>query len=323
MIDATNEEAVQDEEQPETETTSMDGFDITTTDDYTDSSDVTDEPSENADASVIPDNVDDTAILGGEVTNDGQELPEGEFTDDGTTIPDENGQNEEAPVLELGTVNLYHLKPDAFDDSSIYAGTSQFKVLFEDNNIVPVSGNLKVTDAWGNTLAAVDLADKDQVSVQSATEKEKNEYFWTSGTQLLINAGIQLSADETYTISLEGIMAQTEDPAALENAPKAEVNEAWELNTESCGIGLAITHLSDVKEGAVLSGNVILSSDMAYAEITTYDDTKLSFDVSQFDPEYTEFHVTCLQSGNTEFAVDFYDADGNYIRSAEYEITIQ
>ncbi len=323
LIDATNEEAVQDEEQPETETTSMDGFDITTTDDYTDSSDVTDEPSENADASVIPDNVDDTAILGGEVTNDGQELPEGEFTDDGTTIPDENGQNEEAPVLELGTVNLYHLKPDAFDDSSIYAGTSQFKVLFEDNNIVPVSGNLKVTDAWGNTLAAVDLADKDQVSVQSATEKEKNEYFWTSGTQLLINAGIQLSADETYTISLEGIMAQTEDPAALENAPKAEVNEAWELNTESCGIGLAITHLSDVKEGAVLSGNVILSSDMAYAEITTYDDTKLSFDVSQFDPEYTEFHVTCLQSGNTEFAVDFYDADGNYIRSAEYEITIQ
>lgn len=330
-IDATNEEAVQNEEQPKTDAPSNEGFDITTTDSYTDSSDNTVEPSSPAttdngyvdEGITLPDNGDDFTLPGEEITDDGQELPEGELTEDGTIIPDENDGNIEAPVLELGTVNLYHLKPDAFDDNSIYAGTSQFKVLFEDNNIVPVSGTLKVTDAWGNTLAAVDLADKDQVSAQSATEEEKNEYFWTSGTQLLINAGTQLSADETYTISLEGIVAQTEDSADLENVPKAEVYESWELNTGSYGIGLAIAHLSDVQDGAVLSGNVILSNDIAYAEITTFDDTKLSFDDSQFDPEYTEFHVTCLQSGTTEFAVDFYDADGNYIGSAEYEITIQ
>ena len=322
-IDSTNEEAVQKDEQPETEAFSIDGFDVTTTDSCTDGSDVTVEPSENADPAVTTDNGDDTTILDGEVTNDGQEFPEVEFTDNGTIIPNENGQNEEAPVLELGTVNLYHLKSDAFDDSSIYAGTSQFKVLFENENIVPVSGTVKITDALGNTLAVLDLADKDQVSAQAATEEEKSEYFWTSGTELLINAGTQLSADEVYTISLDGIVAQTVDVLALENAPKAEVNESWELNTSSYGIGLTIPHISDVREGSVVSGNVILSDDMSFAEISTFDDSRLSFDIAQFDPEYTGFNVTCLQSGNAKFTVDFYDADNNYMKSAEYEIIIK
>ena len=75
--------------------------------------------------------------------------------------------------------------------------------------------------------------------------------------------------------------------------------------------------------GSVLTGNVYFDENQTYASISDYDESMISFNTTDLSPDAASFQVTCFQSGDTAFTVDFYDADGNYTGSTIYQLSIQ
>ena len=340
VIDATSQEAVA-ETQPATEAAADSGFEITTSDSYTEpgADETWDSGTQTGevvlDGTGMDDGVvdvpeeeitwDDTyteepvvtpevpADQGGEVVLDGTGMDDG-------TVSEEGGEAAvEIPVLELTEADF---TPDSGDGSIETAGINQIKVVYGNDNLVPVSGAFTVRDAAGNVIAAVDLADEDQVRTAALSEEGKVYYGWTEGTQLIINLDANLQASQSYTVVMDAVLAQTADPTVLEGVPTATVSLNWTINTDSYGANVNIAKVTDVYAGASLSGNVIMDETMAYANISSYDADKLAFDVVDFDLENTGFNMNCLASGNASFTIDYFDAEWTYLTSATVTVMI-
>ena len=208
------------------------------------------------------------------------------------------------------------------------AGTSQVEILFADDNIVPVSGTLTVSDDMGNVYASVDLSNTAQVSRDVISETDRTNYCsgWTvnTGTSLLVNLGTALPASGSYTATVSAVVAQTADPSMLEGLPTAQVEMAQPFATDAYGVSVPVTDLQSTVAGSTLAGTVYFDANtgMASAAVSAYDQAMVSFDVTSFTPDAPAFNVTCLQPGRTQFTVDFYDANGTYLASTVYELTI-
>ena len=300
-IDATNEEAVSQETLPSTEAADDNGgFEITTSDEYTEPEDVESW------------NAGDDDFWGEESTDDGSEVPQDEYTE-GTDV------SVEIPALELTGCQK---TPDSSNGTVEYAGASQIKLVYGNSNLVPASGTLTLTDAWGSLCASVDLTDEDQVRVSPISENDKMTYGWSEGTEIVVNLGFCLQPAQSYHAAVNGVVAQTADASILEGVPTAAVNVEWNVNTDICGTGVSVDKVTDIYPGASVSGDVMMDESMIYAVISSYDSDKLSFDTLEFTPESTGFTMNCLQSGTGSFTVDYYDAEGNYVTSSTTEVLI-
>ena len=389
-IDATAPEAVP-ETQPATETEPDAGFEITTSDSYSDSETssstetaetvpATEVPATDVPASETP-AADDgyVDIMGGETAATdvpATETPASETpaADDGyvdimggetavTDVPATEAPVSETPAADDGYVDImggetaytettegaaegetaapaaltlgnYTFVPAASAlngemGTNAAAGTSQVEILFADDNIVPVSGTLTVSDDMGNVYASVDLSNTAQVSRDVISETDRTNYCsgWTvnTGTSLLVNLGTALPASGSYTATVSAVVAQTADPSMLEGLPTAQVEMAHPFATDAYGVSVPVTDLQSTVAGSTLAGTVYFDANtgMASAAVSAYDQAMVSFDVTSFTPDAPAFNVTCLQPGTTQFTVDFYDANGTYLASTVYELTIR
>lgn len=375
-IDATAPEAVP-ETQPASESTEPDaGFDITTSDSYSDtqtgettapaettetteapsSDDITvdimggetgETPAAETPATEAPVSTEDTTvdIMGGETA----ETPGTEAPVDDTYVDIMGGETAETPAPEMTEAADSSAETEAAAPSALTlgnytfvpagcamngeqgitaaAGTSQVKLLFADDSLVPVSGTLTITDDAGNPYAAVDLSDTTQVSYGPVSEKDRTKYCgeWTmnTGTELLINLGSALPASGSYYVTISAVVAQTADPAVLDGAPTSPVELSQAFTTDSYGVSVPVANLQGAVANATLAGTICFDEGKASAVVNSYDGAMLAFDVTSFTPEAPSFNVTCLQAGTTEFTVDFYDVDGNYLATTTYQLTIR
>lgn len=263
------------------------------------------------DGSIVPENTDD--FWGADGTDDGSDVPQDDGYAEGTEEPVETA------VLELTEC---HKTPDSSDGTVAYAGDSQIKLVYGNGNLVPASGTLILTDAWGSQCASIDLTNKEQVRVSPISENDRTSYGWGEGTELIVNLGFCLQPDQSYNVAVEGVLVQTTDSSILEGVPAAAISADWTINTDTYGAGVSMNKVNDIYAGASLSGNVMMDETMASALISSYDAEKLSFDTTEFNPESTGFTMNCLQSGTASFTLDYFDAEGNYITSSTTEVFI-
>lgn len=339
IIDATNEEAVQNDTEAEAQYDDSFGFDITSSDSYGDGGETSDDFTTDW-STDDGDTVDDWSDYGTDEGDDWSFGDEGtvddwsgdsgevtdEWTDDGGqssddwTLPDESGEGDTDGSVEAGeslVLDQYCLTPDSMQDGgSQAAGLSQYKLLLEDYDLIPVSGTLTVSDSYGNICTVTDLSDTDQVKAAAVSEEDMQN-GWMPGSKILINTGYALQPSENYVLTLDGVVASAADPSVT-----ATVSTSAQVYTDSCGVVLNIGKVTDVYPGAALSGSVLMDDVSVYAEILDYDDTMISFSNTQFTPDASDFSLNCLQSGTTEFGVDFYDAEGNLLNTVYYELTI-
>ena len=339
IIDATNEEAVQNDTEAEAQYDDSFGFDITSSDSYGDGGETSDDFTTDW-STDDGDTVDDWSDYGTDEGDDWSFGDEGtvddwsgdsgevtdEWTDDGGqssddwTLPDESGEGDTDGSVEAGeslVLDQYCLTPDSMQDGgSQVAGLSQYKLLLEDYDLIPVSGTLTVSDSYGNICTVTDLSDTDQVKAAAVSEEDMQN-GWMPGSKILINTGYALQPSENYVLTLDGVVASAADPSVT-----ATVSTSAQVYTDSCGVVLNIGKVTDVYPGAALSGSVLMDDVSVYAEILDYDDTMISFSNTQFTPDASDFSLNCLQSGTTEFGVDFYDAEGNLLNTVYYELTI-
>lgn len=339
IIDATNEEAVQNDTEAEAQDDDSFGFDITSSDSYGDGGETSDDFTTDW-STDDGDTVDDWSDYGTDEGDDWSFGDEGtvddwsgdsgevtdEWTDDGGqssddwTLPDESGEGDTDGSVEAGeslVLGQYCLTPDSMQDGgSQAAGLSQYKLLLEDYDLIPVSGTLTVSDSYGNICTVTDLSDTDQVKAAAVSEEDMQN-GWMPGSKILINTGYALQPSENYVLTLDGVVASAADPSVT-----ATVSTSAQVYTDSCGVVLNIGKVTDVYPGAALSGSVLMDDVSVYAEILDYDDTMISFSNTQFTPDASDFSLNCLQSGTTEFGVDFYDAEGNLLNTVYYELTI-
>jgi hypothetical protein len=352
IIDATTQEAIQQTEAPATEaadTTEDFGFDIVSTDSYTEDNTSTDQNIvENTDDSQTSQTEfiswDDTTTVqpkDSNAENSGEEytFDETTGTDDAQIIeqpvdeqPIDEQPVDEQPVDEqpveteapaAAELILGEVKTAPRDTAA--AGCNTISIEIANDNIVPVDGTVSVKDAFGSEIAQVSLADTKYVKASALSEEKKFENGWTEGTVITVllpdmNA---LAGDSSYDISIEGTVAQTADPAAADAAAKAVLSTTATVFTDSWGAVLNASDISNLKAGSLVSGSLIFDETaVSYAQITGYDTAKLAFDVTDFGPEGKDFNVQLLQAGTAEFTVDFYDLDGNWVTSENIPVTI-
>ena len=345
-FDATNEEAVSQDTQPAEETATDEGiFDITTSDTYSDpgadesgddfwNSDGAGEGTADPGAGESWDdfwNSDDAGDGSPDGSDAGAFFPEEEGTvtdgtgmDDGMTdVPEETAEVMDAPA-EIPALELTecHKSPDSSDGTMEYAGISQIRLIYGNSNLVPVNGVLNLKDGWGNLCASVDLTDKDQVRISPLSENDKMTYGWSEGTQIIVNLGFCMAPSQNFTVSVDGVLAQTADASVLDGVPTASVSMNWNVNTDTFGAGVSVDEVSDLYAGASVSGDVMMNETMVYAVISSYDSEKLSFDTIEFTPDAAGFTMNCLQSGTASFTLDYYDGEGNYAGSSTTEVVI-
>ena len=348
IIDATTQEAIQQTEAPATEaadTTEDFGFDIVSTDSYTEDNTSTDQNIDDSQTSQTEFiSWDDTTTVQPEdsnAENSGEEytFDETTGTDDAQIIeqPVDEQPIDEQPVDEqpadeqpveteapaAAELILGEVKTAPRDTAA--AGCNTISIEIANDNIVPVDGTVSVKDAFGSEIAQVSLADTKYVKASALSEEKKFENGWTEGTVITVllpdmNA---LAGDSSYDISIEGTVAQTADPAAADAAAKAVLSTTATVFTDSWGAVLNASDISNLKAGSLVSGSLIFDETaVSYAQITGYDTAKLAFDVTDFGPEGKGFNVQLLQAGTAEFTVDFYDLDGNWVTSENIPVTI-
>ena len=213
------------------------------------------------------------------------------------------------------------------------AGTGQIRILFQDSNIVVVSGSVTITDENGNQFGYTDLSDSSQVISSEISDNDRTNYCtgWdeTEGTAVTINLSNNLPASRSFTAQISAVVVKTEDPslaaqiAANTFGGAADVETATAIQTDTYGVSVDIARLTDVTPGSVLTGNVYFDENQTYASISDYDEFMISFNTTDLSPDAASFQVTCFQSGDTAFTVDFYDADGNYTGSTIYQLSIR
>ncbi len=338
-IDATNEEAIQETEAPQTEAPAEDDiFDITITDDYSDQETdpvMTETPAADPGTAETPmtDPVADPAMTEAPAADPGTaETPmtdpetdpamtEAPAADPAMTeVPTEAPAETEIPEAALLELTSCVQAPFSQDGSALAAGENQIRLAYGNDNLVPVSGTVTVTDGEG-TVTTIALNDSQQVMAVPASEEDKLENGWNGGTELLINMA-PMQPNQTYTITVEGVLAQTADPTVLEGVPTAAVNVSWNVTTQGTGAALNTGTVTDLSAGGTVSGSVYMDT-AAYAEINGYDESLITFDVTQLSPETAGFTMTCLQPGTTSFNVDLYDAEGNYLSSFTRAVVIR
>lgn len=353
IIDATTQEAIQETEAPATEAaeTGEDfGFDIVTTDTYTEDGMAEDQSGmeyTDGDVTVQTEDTfwDDTTVVETEAPY--VETPVDEFTPDGSEgtgeMPVDEGQTyEEQPVEEQpyeeqmpeeqpveteapAAAELILGQVITEPDESAAAGLNTISIEVANDNILPADGTVTVRDAFGNTVTQVSLTDARYTVVSALGEEKKSENGWTEGTLItvLLPDMTTLAGDSSYEISVEGTVAQTSDPAAIETAAKAMLTASATVFTDSFGAVLNASDMNNMKAGSTVSGSLIFDETaVSYAQITGYDAAKLAFDMTDFGPEGKTFNVQLLQAGSTEFTVDFYDLDGNWITSETIPVMV-
>ncbi len=361
IIDATTQEAIQQTEAPATEddeTTEDFGFDIVSTDTYSEDGNTTDQGFIDDGSMTVQTEgsfVDDTAVIETEAPY--VETPVEEFTPDGSEGTIDEQPYVEQPVDEQPydeqTIDEQPYDEQTIDEQPVdeqtietevpaaaelilgqvitkprdtaAAGLNTICIEIANDNILPADGTVTVKDAFGGVLTQVSLTDTKYVSASALSEEKKFENGWAEGTVItvLLPDMTTLAGDSSYEISVEGTVAQTTDSAAMDTAPKAMLSTTATVYTDSWGAVLNTSELNNLKAGNTVSGSLIFDeTTVSYAQITGYDSAKLAFDMTDFGPEGKSFNVQLLQAGTTEFNVDFYDTEGNWITSETIPVTV-
>ncbi len=217
---------------------------------------------------------------------------------------------QEEPVIVLNSMNDGNL-----------TGSSYLRMYFPLDNIRPVSGILNVIDEQGNTICSADLGEDHSILIQDMTTTELEQQGWTSengGTSFMIVLDQNLDTYTRYTISFDGVLAQSETSDIPETAPAAQIIMEKTVETIGYGTMLYIENLQNLSAGSTITGSFLLTDEwISSAQLISWDPELVS--VEETDGG---FSINLIAPGRTELVTAFYDSDGNEVDYQTQELTI-
>ena len=293
-FDATDSSALdqteaQQTEATQTETTPSGEFEITTSDNYSDSEAQTEATTESQSETT-------GAESGDLVTSDIEMIPLSDFV--------------LSPVTSEAT--NYKVYP---------AGLQELTVSFERNDIVAGSGTVSVYNAVDSSLVeTVNMDDEKKVAISPLDDDELNDLGWTEGYKAVLTLSEPLAQNATYFVAMSQDAFSTEDGRGSSEATPDSYT--WMFQTSP--YGFSITPAEDgYKAGTTATATILMDgSDAGYATIENVDESLLSFDQNEF---WATGNLTAsfLASGETTFQVAFYDvAGGNLLYTMDYSVEI-
>lgn len=293
-FDATDSSALdqteaQQTEATQTETTPSGEFEITTSDNYSDSEAQTEATTESQTETT-------GAESGDLVTSDIEMIPLSDFV--------------LSPVTSEAT--NYKVYP---------AGLQELTVSFERDDIVAGSGTVSVYNAVDSSLVeTIHMDDEKKVAISPLDDDELNDLGWTEGYKAVLTLSEPLAQNATYFVAMSQDAFSTEDGRGSSEATPDSYT--WMFQTSP--YGFSITPAEDgYKAGTTATATILMDgSDAGYATIENVDESILSFDQNEF---WATGNLTAsfLASGETTFQVAFYDvAGGNLLYTMDYSVEI-
>jgi uncharacterized protein YpuA (DUF1002 family) len=208
--------------------------------------------------------------------------------------------------------------------AALDAGVNELTVYFDRSDIAAGSGSLTVTNAAdGSVIDTVALDDTTKVSIESMSDEEILEQGWASGSyaKAVIALATPLAQSSNYYVTLsEGAFVSTEDASVLSEA--VADTSFWNIQTTEYGFAV------DRSTGAITAGSTVSAQIMmdgtaaTYACIENADTSVVGFDQAEFEASGS-FTVTFYAAGKTSFQVSFYDAEGNWLNTIDYTVTVK
>ncbi len=300
QIDATAQEAVAETEPADDQQEETAGFEITTTDDYTETQ---------TEAQAQP-----------EVQTEAQAQPEVQTEAQAQQEVQTEAQTEaQAEAFVPGEVVM---APDSMNSTDNRSGAAFVDVYVANDNVSLRSGTVTITDSQGQEVKTVDI---DTASIRAAmpmTDAEKAERGWSEGTVIVIGVGDALTQPDSYTLSADLQVAQYADGDDLETLPTTEITATSLVNVTEDGVVLDATEFIQFMTGNQVSGTILHGETATSAQIADYDSAKVTPDTTEFDlvNGANTFNLTLNETGRSELTFDYYDADGNYIDSCVLEV---
>ncbi len=310
QIDATAQEAVAETEPADDQQEETAGFEITTTDDYTETqTEAQAQPEVQTEAQAQP-----------EVQTEAQAQPEAQTEAQAQQEVQTEAQTEaQAEAFVPGEVVM---APDSMNSTDNRSGAAFVDVYVANDNVSLRSGTVTITDSQGQEVKTVDI---DTASIRAAmpmTDAEKAERGWSEGTVIVIGVGDALTQPDSYTLSADLQVAQYADGDDLETLPTTEITATSLVNVTEDGVVLDATEFIQFMTGNQVSGTILHGETATSAQIADYDSAKVTPDTTEFDlvNGANTFNLTLNETGRSELTFDYYDADGNYIDSCVLEV---
>jgi uncharacterized protein YpuA (DUF1002 family) len=329
IVNASETEQQNDENTSTIEIVSSDSYSDTTSDN-TDNTITIETPAEETPAETSAESDDQTlAEQQEEAGSDGSAVSEEGELDGGFDIgvpADES--SEAASVTAPITVLDLAVAPATSEENgytALNAGVNELTVYFQRSDIAVGSGSLTVTNtADGIVIDTVAMNDTSKVSIEPMTDEEILEQGWASGSYVkaVIALGTPLAQSSNYSVTLsEGAFVSTEDASVLSEA--VADTSFWDIQTSEYGVALDRS-AGFITAGSTISGQILMDGTAAtYACIDNAGDVAAVFSQGEFTPDSESFDVTFGASGKISFQVSFYDADGNWLNTIDYTVTVK
>lgn len=310
LIDATNESAIAEAQQPET------------------AADTEVSPSENVEETPVI--ADDNVF--GEESEAQPQTEEASVSEDIPAATDESVPEEvttEELVInttdELISQSDLYFAPVTSDGNDFEiqpAGLNELTISFQRTDLVAGSGTLTVFNAAdSSTYDTILMNDESLVSIESLSDTELLELGWTQGGKAVITLNQPLAQNSSYFVILSEDALMSSDGTSHSEA--TQDNLSWMIQTASNGYTLEKNSVS-WNAGDILQGHMILdpASGAAYAAIEGVDTSIAEFSQYEYS-ESADFTVSLYQAGSATFQVTYYDSEGNVINSFSYTLTVE
>lgn len=335
LIDATNQEAVAEETQPET------AADMET---------VQEEPDTGSDVSgleeipvisediVFEEETEQVFQTEAAVPDENTELSEETAEEDETEVAEEVLQTEEVPdQTVIPDAQVIDTSGELISQSDLYfspftsdsngyevqpAGMNQLTISFQRTDLMAGSGTLTVFHAAdSSTYDTILMNDASRVAIEPLSESELTELGWTQGGKAVITLNQPLEPDTTYFIVLSEDALTSEDGASHSEA--TQDNLSWMIQTAANGFTLTGEDVS-WSAGMMVNGCMILDAadQITYAVIEGVDTSIAEFSQYEFT-ESADFTVSLHQSGSTTFQVTYYNAEGTVMNSFSCTLSVK
>lgn len=319
-FDATDTSALDETEVPaqqETapQTDAAGGFEITSSDEYTDTPETT-APSETP------------ADVQSETPADGSADVQSETPADGSADVQSEAPADGQPVtlnLEMIPLDEFVLAPVTSESTAyeVYqAGMDELTVSFERGDIIAGSGTVSLYNAADSSLVeTINMSDPKKVSIVPLDDEELLDLGWSSGYKAVISLTETLKQDTTYFVSLSQDAFATADGIGTSEATPDSYT--WIFQTAPYGFRI-VKPEDGFAAGGTAAGEILMDGTAAgYACIENADASMISFDQTEFWAN-GRLNATFVQPGETTFQVSFYDVmGGTLLYTVNYTVEVR
>lgn len=321
VFDATDTSALSETEaQVQTEapvqTEATDGFEIVSSDSYSDdpSADVTLETE-------APVSNEEAVDGGGDITV----LPEDGGTDayvepneDGTDAP---AAEESVTPIAVSDMVFAPATGEKNGYAAYPAGQNELTISFRRADVVTGNDGVLtvINSADGSVAESISWMDSNKVSIVPLTDEELLTLGWESGCKAVITLGNPLAQSASYYVTLsEGAFVSADGTARSEAVTDGA---SWSIQTSE--FGFFVDRTNGIYAGSTVSGQIMMDGTAAtYACIENADPAMVAFDQGEFSASGS-FQATFYASGKTSFQVAFYDEAGNLLNTIDYTVEVK